>query len=349
VSQLAAFEVEGWTGPVTFIAGKGTIDDGRPVRLSVGVRHWSADAWVVVTSHRHDPDGLDRLRRWLPARLLGEATTAEHGARLMEAATSDRLVWEDTTISVLGAPVRFKRADLGGGRWVAIGPGEETDVTIEAAGVGHDDVRLIPYHEAIPPLLPAHAVAPADAPARPVRVDLTYRDARLVGMIGSQSVELDLEVPRSSGDARGRFAGAGLDVMWQLGDNYFTHPDIPGSLAGICAGQPVALNGIFVLDSDWSIDRATITGRYGDWTVDARLDGFSSQDVGITGSFGPTLFSVAATIAGDGRSGQVRGRVGGQAIRLDAGRRGQAIRVTGVGAGPPAFLAATIGALLYFI
>jgi hypothetical protein len=438
MSDVVAFEIESWEGPVGPVSESGTIEDHEPVRVSVSISHRAVGKSVTVTSWRHDDDEAARLRRWLPARVLGDAhrrspiddSADPPIARLVEAAMTDELEWQEVTISLAGTAVVFELTVLGAKRWVAIGQGESIDVGIEADGVAPGGFRLVAYHEPLGPMRPASdrpslghlavtsaevvadvvadLTAPLDAlsllvetleaegdphvvarlaarvaaeaerldrivddlvefsaikPAGTARsddqtlpVDLVYGDARLVGTVGTSPVDVELDLPAHAGQASGNFAGNLLNVMWNLGDNYFAHPDVPGALRGSFASEPVTLDATFHLDADYAIEGATVSGRYAGWPINARLTGFSAHEVVITGRLGHSPITVFASIGSatfrNGTSGaKVRGVIGAHAVRLDAIADGttNTATVTGDYAGPLALLATIVATILYFI
>jgi hypothetical protein len=72
------------------------------------------------------------------------------------------------------------------------------------------------------------------------RVDLIYRDRHeLTGTYAGTAVQMSFDIPAHVATAAGSFAGAELSATWHLGDNSTTHPEVPGSLTGTFAGQPV--------------------------------------------------------------------------------------------------------------
>jgi hypothetical protein len=189
-----------------------------------------------------------------------------------------------------------------------------------------------------------------------IRVDLVHQDRQLSGLVGDAPVDFLLDVPRHVGEARGNFAGRDFVASWQLGDNYFEHPDLNGTAKGTFAGHEFDLQGVFHLDPNYAITAAEISGRIGGKEISARLQpalgGLSpTRTVAIDGTFAGTNFSIFATISGDLTRGHIRGQVGGHVIRLDADNdnRTKTTGIKGTFGGPPAILTITVAAFLYFI
>jgi hypothetical protein len=195
-------------------------------------------------------------------------------------------------------------------------------------------------------------------PAR-ARVDLTFERSRLLsGSVGGQPVRLDLNVPTHNGAAAGTIAGIPASATWKNGDNYRVYPDVPSDLTGSFAGQPVELHATFHLEPGYFFDHGTITGHIGaealDATVETASGGLgSTSTVAVDGTLGSTEYTLYAAIDGPLTSGQIRGTVAGNSIRIDAARtrqpEGEQTRLTGSYQGPPALLALAAGALLHFI
>jgi Clp amino terminal domain, pathogenicity island component len=189
-----------------------------------------------------------------------------------------------------------------------------------------------------------------------VNVDLIYRSEQLSGMVGEAAVDLFLNVPRHVGEAKGDFAGHELAVQWVLGNNYYDHPDVAGTVAGTFAGRDFTLTGTFHLDLNYAIERARIHGGIGGEPITAQLNvavgGLSTtRTVAIDGTFAGTGLSILATISGDLTRGHIRGDVDGHDLLLDAikDQEDQTTTIKGTYGGPPALLALTVGTFLYFM
>jgi hypothetical protein len=189
-----------------------------------------------------------------------------------------------------------------------------------------------------------------------IKVDLVHKEQQLTGVVGEEPIDLLLDVPCHAGEVRGNFAGHDLVASWQLGDNYYEHPDVSGTASGTFAGQAFELLGVFHLDSNYAIEAAEISGEIGGEPIAVNLQpatgGLSpTRTVAIDGTFAGTEFSIFSTISGDLTSGHVRGVVDGHALRLDASKEQKdgSVRVTGTYGGPPAILALAVGTFLYFI
>lgn len=191
------------------------------------------------------------------------------------------------------------------------------------------------------------------------RVDLIFERSRLLrGSVGEQPVRLDLNVPAHNGVAAGMIAGIPASATWENGDNYRIHPDVPSDLIGSFAGQPVELHATFHLEPGYFFDHGTITGHIGaealNATVETASGGLgSTSTIAVDGTLGSTEYTIYAAIDGPLTSGQIRGTVAGNLIRIDAARtrgpEGEQTRLTGSYQGPPALLGLVAGALLHFI
>jgi hypothetical protein len=205
---------------------------------------------------------------------------------------------------------------------------------------------------------------PADAdPAGVIpehaRVDLIFERSRLLsGSVGGQPVRLALNVPALDGTAAGTIAGMAASATWKTGNNYYIYPDVPSDLTGSFAGQPAELHATFHLEPGYFLHHGAITGHIGaealDATVETASGGLgSTSTVAVDGTLGSTDFTIYAAIDGPLTSGQIRGTVAGNSIRIDAARtrqpEGDQTRLTGSYQGPPALLALAAGALLHFI
>jgi hypothetical protein len=200
---------------------------------------------------------------------------------------------------------------------------------------------------------------PAGAIPDHARVDLIFERSRLLsGSVGGRPVRLNLNVPTHDGVAAGTIAGMAASATWKNGDNYRIYPDVPSDLTGSFAGQPVELHATFHLEPGYFFDHATITGHLGaeplDATAETASGGFgSTRTVAVDGTLGSTEFTIYAAIDGPLTSGQIRGTVAGNSIRIDAARTrrpgGEQTRLTGSYQGPLALLALVTGALLHFI
>jgi hypothetical protein len=191
------------------------------------------------------------------------------------------------------------------------------------------------------------------------RVDLMFERPRLLtGSVGGQPVRLNLNAPTHNGAAAGTIAGIPASATWQIGNNYYIHPDVPSDLTGSFAGQPAEIHATFHLEPGYFFDHGMITGHIGaedlHATVETASGGFgSSSTVAVDGTLGSTEFTIYAAIDGSGTRGKIRGSVAGSPIRINAARtrqpEGVQTRLTGSYQGPAALLALAAGALLHFI
>ncbi|MDP9073939.1 MAG: hypothetical protein M3N98_07160 [Actinomycetota bacterium] len=384
--QLPCYSVEGWDGERRWSRQSGTgLPGGQSITLSVGVALTrSGGGSVEVDSYRQDDDQFRQLRAHAPMNTIAaalrdvsepvdparRAATDQEISRLQQAARNDQLAWEGAVIGVDGRPTIFCVAHFGA-YWTAIGRGPDVDLILAGHNVAVPR-GLVRLPDSPPPLkirphTPPHARAhrfPDDSLAPVVmddiadsdKVDISYRDRhRLVGTVAGTATQLDLKVPAHDATASGTFAGVEVHATWNLGSNSATHPDVPGSLTGAYAGQPVALSAVFHLDDDYIIDYATIGGDISGQPITGRLEtadggiGSTGATVWVEGLFAGTEFSLFVTIA-SGYRALVRGQVGGKPVELDAkGVRGGNIRVAGRYQGPHGLLAVIVVTLLHFL
>jgi hypothetical protein len=190
------------------------------------------------------------------------------------------------------------------------------------------------------------------------RLDLVFERSRLLsGSVGGQPIHLDLNVPTHNGAAAGTIADIPVLATWENGDNYRIYPDIPSDLTGSFAGQPVELHATFHLEPGYFFHHGTIAGHIGAEALDATVETASgglgnTSTVAVDGTLGSTEYTIYAAIDGPLTSGQLRGTVAGNSIRIDAARSqpdGEQARLTGSYQGPLGLLALAVGALLHFI
>ncbi len=185
-------------------------------------------------------------------------------------------------------------------------------------------------------------------------VDLTYTNkGRLTGRFAGQTVDVSSELPSGKGKAIGTFAGEPVAANWQTAYNgEASQRVVPVTLDGSFAKQSVLLSATFRLKPNYLFDSGIVTGTSHTKPVHADVTsaaGESSSSVNVDGSFSGAAFSLYATIAGDLRSGLIRGNVGGKPTQLTAKVQSGVIRVTGDYSGPAALLVLAIGSLLYFL
>ena len=374
---LPLYGVEGWRTADGFVTSSGLMslsEDGPDLSLSVSGRQRNGEAWVEVTSYRRGrtPMAEVRGRTIASARRLGAAPRSRPDPDDDPTAWSGlagALNWAIAVIRVDDVPTEFQVADVEDG-WAAVGEGPWSTIALAARKVAAAEIALVRLPD--PPIrhrrpgrhrpprarsFPAEALTDTDATFGAPNVDLTFTDDRLAGTYQGLAIDLELHVPRSSSRASGDFAGSNMAATWQLGDNYHEHPDVHSRLHGRFADQTITVTGTFRLDEDWAIDKAAITGRLGDQTIEAAvtaLDGglSATSTVAIDGHCAETAFALAATISGDLRHAIIIGKVNNTPIRLDAHRRSNQPRkthVTGHYNGPPVLLAFIVPTLLHFI
>jgi hypothetical protein len=405
MSRLVAYELDGWDAFRTPLSGVGLLGEGEDKTWArLGVIHGYGLRSVTVTCHRHDDARLADLRRSAPAAVLsdrravgfvvppvepppvpssggagGEVTQAHWSrlgemARLVQAAASDELAWEEVMVPVNGAATAFELTSFGPKFWFALGRAGNADVTIDARGVGADGTALVPFRYGLPPWperpgppagersarFPASQLAGLGAPGADGdlagQVELVYRDGRLVGSVDGYPVDVELAVPRHRGRVGGTFKGDELEARWQfvswtIGDGTHSYPALSGSLHGSYAGLPATLDALFHLDSGHGFDHGTVSGNLGGAPVEVRLEAAdgglnSTGTVAASGTFCGSELSLHATVA-HYQSAHIRGWVGTARVNLDA-TLDKALRVTGSYTGPSAPLAAAVTALLWF-
>lgn len=154
-------------------------------------------------------------------------------------------------------------------------------------------------------------------------VDLAYtKEGRLTGTFAGRSVNVASKLPSGQGKAGGSFEGEPVAATWQIAYNGTASQTVlPVTLDGSFAKQSLRLSATFRLMPNFLFDSGTVTGTSNGRPVHADVthaSGESSSSVNVDGSFAGTAFSLYATIAGDLRSGLIRGTVGGKPTKLTA-------------------------------
>ncbi len=176
---LPLFTVRGWDGPwgVGRRQGSGPIGhdvesfpigydvegfavdrdvEGSGDRM-VSIAHSRPGASIAVTSHRREPGGLRRVRRWAPVNTISaalrnadsdgdlrrQAAIDQEIARLHDAARRDELVWDDIAISVDGRPMPFQLFRVNSDCWVAVGSLPVVDLSIDSQSVSLAGLALV--------------------------------------------------------------------------------------------------------------------------------------------------------------------------------------------------------------
>ena len=165
-------------------------------------------------------------------------------------------------------------------------------------------------------------------------------------------MDLEAQLPASSGEATGTVAGDPVNIKWNIPRNN-SSPTIQLVIVdGKLVGQAVSLSGTFRLLPDELFDSGTVMGTQGGRVVQAqvsRASGENTSSVNVNGSFAGTTLSFYSTIAGDLSGGLIRGTVGGKAIQLTAKVRSTAIHIAGTYSGPPSLLVVAADSLLFFV
>jgi len=204
---------------------------------------------------------------------------------------------------------------------------------------------------------PEDALAPADFAEVPEaqRAELTFRDRRIVeGSVGGSPVQL-LGQWSHQGSAEGDWAGAALGVTWRAGPASGQADALSGELEGRFAEREVDLRAGFRLQIGLGPGAGEVSGRVGEEELLAELGpatgGLGGHAVAAEGHLGATSFEVFVSLSGDHARAAVRGKVGGEPVRLDGHRLEEAgvVHLAGQYSGPAALLALLAGALLYFM
>jgi hypothetical protein len=176
---------------------------------------------------------------------------------------------------------------------------------------------------------------------------------RLTGTFAGRNVDLTAELPASRGTVKGIMAREPVDANWQIAHNSTSGQMVlPVTVDGSLARQAISLNAVFRLMPNQLFDSGKVTGTAGGRSVQAEASsasGESSSSVNVDGSFAGTAFSLYASIAGDLRSGLIRGIVGGKPAQLKARVQSGAIHITGDYSGPSALFVIAACTLLYFL
>ena len=150
-------------------------------------------------------------------------------------------------------------------------------------------------------------------------------------------------------------AGMPVSASWGIADNSRVYPDVPASLTGSFAGQPVEVQASFRLGPGYFFDRGTVTGHVGGEALEVGVEAAGLSDaktVTAAGTLGSTGFAISASVSGSLTSGDIRGTVAGAPLHISAastrGPGGGQTRLTGSYQGPAALLALTAGAFLHF-
>lgn len=178
-----------------------------------------------------------------------------------------------------------------------------------------------------------------------VAVSLVRTDKSLIGVVGEQSVELLLGLPRSRGGVRGQCLGAQVGGYWRIESN-FDNLDPVGLFVGEYDGQPVHLRSEVHLTPHY----ADICGTVGERELRARVapveaPAYGPTVVDIDGHFDGAGITLFVTVATDLSGAPINGIIGGQAISVDATRAS----VSGQYDGPATLFPLLVGCLLFFI
>jgi hypothetical protein len=188
------------------------------------------------------------------------------------------------------------------------------------------------------------------------RIDLTYRDELVRGVIGARELRLPIEVPVSTGSARGEYGdAAAIDARWRIGSNYET-VEQAAELDGALGDETIDLNATFSLRTkhDPGLVGGIVVGRLGSTAVTARVAprGRDDRSVMIDGHWGDVAVAITAVAAVDRNNAGITGIVGGERIAILAERSRSdygTIHIRGQAPGPIGLtLLMTVG-LLYFL
>lgn len=178
------------------------------------------------------------------------------------------------------------------------------------------------------------------------------KKGRLTGTFAGRNVDLKADLPASRGTVTGTMAGEPVDANWQIAHNGTSGQMVlPVTVDGSLARQAISLNAVFRLMPDHQFDSGKVTGTASGRSVQAEASSASgdSSSVNVDGSFAGTTFSLFASIAGDLRSGLIRGIVGGKPAQLKARVQSGAIHITADYSGPSALFVIAACTLLYFL
>ena len=263
-AALPLYGVPDWPSPVdsfTSMTGRpsAATGDSRGLVMSVSGHQRDGDRQIEVTSHRAGD---------APADILQERT-ARH-AQFMATGRHDpdpgthggvEVIWRSGSIPVDGVATPFAVTVFADG-WAAVGAGPLSVIAVSAHKVPFDGVTLVRLPDPGIPKFRQPGLRPVRARRFPdeyltppqdigtTNVELSYDEGRLTGICLGESVDVELEVPRSRAHASGRFAGLDISATWRLGNNYHEYPDVHSTLDGRVADQAVTLNGDFHLDDD---------------------------------------------------------------------------------------------------
>ncbi len=182
-----------------------------------------------------------------------------------------------------------------------------------------------------------------------VAVSLVRTDESLIGVVGEQSIELLLGLPRSRGGVRGQCLGARVGGYWRLESNT-DNLDPVGLFLGEYDGQPVHLRSEVHLTPHYAVRHADICGTVGERELRARAAPVEAPAsgptvMGIDGHFDGTDITLFVTVATDLSGAHIKGIIGGQVISIDATHAS----VSGQYDGPATLFPLLVGCLLFFI
>jgi hypothetical protein len=158
---------------------------------------------------------------------------------------------------------------------------------------------------------------------------------KTAAIVAGATVELTLELPRSTSSATGTLHDRTVAVTWSLSDNSTGNPELPATLQGTVGDKQVNLRGLFRLTPSYWFDGASIEGTLDDAELAASVEPASGANgttdtVVATGTFGNGRFEVFAAVDGSLEHGRVRGTYDGQPIHLDlTSTHGAEAHVTG--------------------
>jgi len=151
------------------------------------------------------------------------------------------------------------------------------------------------------------------------RVDLTYADRLLTGVLAGARVELPIDVPASTGWTRGCYDDGPVTASWHIASNYNVSEQ-PASLEATFIDQAVALSTTFMLRDRRTPElvTATVVGNVGDDAVVVNIAPGADQahTFCADGHVGSVRLAVIATI--DQEQATVGGIVDNQPVKLTA-------------------------------
>lgn len=155
------------------------------------------------------------------------------------------------------------------------------------------------------------------------RIDLTYRDDLLSGVIGAHELRLSIDVPVSTSWARGTYGDAAIDARWRIGSNYEA-VEVPARLEASLGGERINLSATFSLHEikHPSLVGATVGGEVATGVVSASVAprGRDGRSVMIDGQWGDVAVAITAVAAVRVNDAGIMGTVGGERVAILAER-----------------------------